>query len=290
MDRKTDILDSVKTYAGLFGIACIIVGLFLILGIKEKGINCPLMLEQITTGILVAGGLLIILYFALRLILKNRLGKAYTGFCDVAGEFHRQTMGSADVSNQRMQTVKSDRQITEGILWKQMSNGYNTSYLLRLIVLIALEILFFYGLVLMVADKKVLGIVLGVLFVLIIGYFMIAAAKGVKRKPDGIVAYMDNNQISYQELENDFKMAEKCGTDVWLGSEYVYLYAAGVRIVKITDIMDCSIQRMSGWTLRRPLPYYVLMLQTTDGVILKYGNSRLEFQKFEHIILERINE
>lgn len=289
MDRKTDLLDTIKIYAGIAGGACIGVGCFLVLGMSEREESRTLLIRNITIGFFIVGACLFLLYFILRFLLKKRLKEAYKGFSYVAETFKRSTIGGPDVSKKRMREVRSDLKVTEGVLWKEMSEGVHHRYLFRALVLSVLEVLFFYGLWLMVRDRSLLGIVCGGLFVLISGYWLIMALKGVKRKPDGIVAFMDRYHVLYGELERDFQAAEACGTDVWLGKDYAYVYTAvGARIVRISDITACEIHRMSGWSIRRLfLPYYVLLLQTAEDTILKYGNSRQEFQKFEQLINEK---
>ena len=107
-------------------------------------------------------------------------------------------------------------------------------------------------------------------------------AFGIKKRPDDVLTYISENELSYMDVNRDFVRSKSYGRRIHKGEQYLFVSVSkSMQMVAIKDITECKVIRMGGGRA----PYYVLQIITEKEVIMKYGIIPYYFYKLKYSLM-----
>lgn len=291
-----EILENIKMYAGIVFGMLLILDIILVASMYQKygvifGHNTAM--NNVIVVLLIATIVLFVVFIALGVYLKIQQGDLYISIGDIWETvvimlFPTDAKSKKEIC-QILDKLGNRSEIESTALWKEITKGINVCNLLKAIGLFSFGSAVLYVVIkswIEMDDERILMTVMGMLFILILYFWCIACAVGVKKRPDYVLDYLVDNELKFDVLSRDFSQAIKCGSKIYKGAEYIFIVIGkGMQVVAVEDVIECNIIRMAGWNPRRLfLPYYVLYVSTEGEHIMKYGINPIAFYKLKNEI------
>ena len=273
-------LENIKMYIGITFIVLLLLDIFLMAAAYSKYgsvFSYNESMNHLIVGLIIATVVSLIVFFVLRIILRKQQGDMYITFRDIFDTIGDLLLPSGISS-------KMPKDMTSTVLWKAAANGIHVWNLVKAILLLSFGSAILYvviGAWKDMDDQRILLTILGGLFIIVLYFWGVVCAIGVKKRADDVLQYVFVNQVPFKELNADFAQADKCGNGIYIGEKYIFVnQGKGMQVVAIKDITECTVLRMAGWSPRRLfLAYYILTIATEKDTIMKYGMNPAPFYK-----------
>lgn len=299
-ERTEELLENIKMYLGIIAIMLILLDGMLIAGVySEYGaiITYNEAMNHLIFGLIIVTIVIVIAFLVLCIVLRKQQGDMYISLLDMLETVRDMLFPTLDIRNKmqlsQMLNLIGDKKETQStVLWKAAAEGIQVWNMVKAIFLFA----FGSEIVCVVInewkdmdDQRILTTIIGSLFVIILYFWGVVCAIGIKKRPDYVLDYVICNQVSFAVLNEDFSIAQNYGNQIYKGEQYVFVnIGKGMQVVAIKDITECKINRMAGWNPRRLfLPYYILEIVTETSVIMKYGINPASFYKLREDLYQK---
>ena len=295
-----EILEDIKMYAGIVFGMLLILDIILVASMYQEygtvfGYNTAM--NNVILVLLIATIVLFVVFIVLGVYLRIQQGDMYISIGDIWDTvvimlFPTDAKSKKEIC-QILDSLGNRSEIKSTALWKKITKGINVYNLLKSVCLFTFGSAVLYVVIkswIKMDDERIVMTVMGALFILILYFWCIVCAMGVKKRPDYVLDYLVDNELKFDVLNRDFSQAIKCGSKIYKGAEYIFIgIGKGMQVVAIEDVIECNIIRMAGWNPRRLfLPYYVLDVSTEGEHIIKYGMNPIAFYKLKDAI-ERVH-
>lgn len=303
MSEKLEaILDNVKTYLGIILILLVVSDAIVMASMHDEYgaiISYNEIMNKFVITCIIATIVIAIVYLILCIVLRRQQGENYTSCWDIVETIWDLIFISVDASPleirsqiqyaQTLKLVEDTKQMKNTLLWKKSAKGIQIWNLIKSVFLFTLG----SGILAVVidewksgGDQKALATVLGGLFLIIIYFWGIVCAFGIKKRPGDMLSFMINNKIPYATLNDDFSGARNYGSQIYMGNQYLFVgVGRGMQVVAVEDVTTCNVYRMAGSKL---LSYYILSVATDNDIIMKYGIIPFPFYKLKNSLDQMI--
>lgn len=279
-------LENIKMYIGITFIVLLLLDIFLMAAAYSKYgsvFSYNESMNHLIVGLIIATVVSLIVFFVLRIILRKQQGDMYITLGDMFG-----TIGDLLLPSGISRKMPKD--MTSTALWKA-ANGIHVWNLVKAILLLSFGSAIIYvviGAWKDMDDQRILITILGGLFIVVLYFWGVVCAIGVKKRADDVLQYVFVNQVPLKELNADFAQADKCGNGIYKGEKYIFVdQEKGMQVAAIKDITECKVLRMAGRSPRRLfLAYYILTIATEKDTIMKYGINPASFYKLRDMLQE----
>lgn len=279
-------LENIKMYIGITFIVLLLLDIFLMAAAYSKYgsvFSYNESMNHLIVGLIIATVVSLIVFFVLRIILRKQQGDMYITLGDMFG-----TIGDLLLPSGISRKMPKD--MTSTALWKA-ANGIHVWNLVKAILLLSFGSAILYvviGAWKDMDDQRILLTIIGGLFIIVLYFWGVVCAIGVKKRADDVLQYVFVHQVPFKELNADFTQADKCGNGIYKGEKYIFLdQGKGMQVAAIKDITECKVLRMAGRSPRRLfLAYYILTIATEKDTIMKYGMNPAPFYKLRDMLQE----
>lgn len=295
-NRLEKIIENIKMYIG------IVLGMLLVLDVilvvymyQENGMlfGYNTTMNRLMLVLLITTMILLMIFIILSIVLRIQQGSMYITIGDILETvvimlFPVDAKNKKEIS-QTLDMVGNREEIMSTNLWREITKGINIWNLIKSIFSFTFGSSVLYVVVqswLDMDDQRILMTVMGALFILILYFWCIVCAFGVKKRPDYILDYLLLHNLKFDVLSQDFSKAVKYGSQIYKGAEYIFIgIGKGMQVVAIEDVTECKVLRMAGWNPRRFfLHYHILDISTESEHIMKYGINPIAFYKLRDSI------
>lgn len=319
-------LENIKMYIGITFIVLLLLDIFLMAAAYSKYgsvFSYNESMNHLIVGLIIATVVSLIVFFVLRIILRKQQGDMYITLGDMFGtigdlllpsgisskipEVPAITLEEDDIDeslmedeeepsvelqqNQEPDLLGNREEMKSTVLWKAAANGIHVWNLVKAILLLSFGSAILYvviGAWKDMDDQRILLTIIGGLFIIVLYFWGVVCAIGVKKRADDVLQYVFVHQVPFKELNADFTQADKCGNGIYKGEKYIFLdQGKGMQVAAIKDITECKVLRMAGRSPRRLfLAYYILTIATEKDTIMKYGMNPAPFYKLRDMLQE----
>ncbi len=330
MNKQTEEkVENLKMYIGITCIVMILLDVFLIAATYGKYgsvFTSNEAMNHLIVGLIIVTILLWIVFIVLRIVLRKQQGDMYISLWDMFGtirdlllpsgisskvpEYSDATLEDDDTDESLMDDEEESPSVKlqqhempdllgnqeerkSSALWKAAANGIHVWNLVKAILLLSFGSVILYVVIDAwqdMDDQRILITILGGLFIIVLYFWGIVCAIGIKKRADDVLQYVFIHQVPFHELNADFSKADKYGNGVYKGEKYIFInQGKGMQVVAIKDITECKVTRMAGWNPRRLfLAYYILTIVTKKDAIMKYGINPVPFYKLRDVLQQNI--
>ena len=296
LDKLEELLENTKIYVVIGMIVMLCVDAIMMANLYDDygsifGGNDAL--DKVIWIFLIITGILVVLTVVLSVILRIWQGELYLTVFDYLETF-MYIVFPVDARSKKeiresLNQLGNEDEIRQSALWKSMKKGIHVLNLVKTVFLLWFASMIVYVVIegwLDKSDDRIVMTVLGLLFAIIMYFWALVCGVGIKKRPDEVLSYCEQHELSFHTLDEDFFNAQKYGLDMYIGREFVFIDTGkGMQVAKRNEIVRCDVLRMGGWNPRRLfLSYYILDIETAETHIVKYGISPMAFYKVKNAI------
>lgn len=302
-EKLEKLLENIKMYLGVITILLVYADAIVVAQMYDKYgaiiLGYDTTLNYLGVAVIIATIVVAVVYIILCIILRKQQGERYTSCWELIETLVGLLFPSFEITPletyqniqwaQSLNLVENKQEMKATLLWKKAARGIRIWNLIVSIFLFSLGSGIVYVVIdewKSVGDQRALSTVLGAAFTIVLYFWGVVCACGIKKHPNNILRYMICNEISYMTLNEDFSQAKKYGNEIYMGEQYLFVGTGrGMEVVALKDITECNVYRMGGYSSRRLfLSYYILHVVAEGNTFIKYGIIPYPFYKLKNTL------